>query len=61
MCLGFFFEGNCIVDYAFKVTTNDFFITYNGYLLIIIINIDLTVCNIEDVKQTNTEHYWTID
>ena len=37
-----------------------FFITYNGYLLVIILSIDLTVWNIEDRKQKNTEHYWTI-
>ena len=38
-----------------------FFITYNISLLIIINNIDLTVWNIEDGKQTNTEYYSTID
>ena len=37
------------------------FITYNGPLLIIILNIDLTIWIIEDGKQKNTEHSWTID
>ena len=35
--------------------------TYNGYLFIIILNIDLTISNIEDGKLTNTEIYRTID
>ena len=34
---------------------------YNGSLLIIILHIDLKVWNIGDKKQTNTEHYWTIE
>ena len=38
-----FFEGTYIVEYAF--------ITYNKDLLIIMLNIDLTVWIIEDVKQ----------
>ena len=32
------------------------FITYNGYLLIITMNIDLIIWKIEDGKITNTEH-----
>ena len=28
---------------------------------VFILNIDLTVWNIEDGNQTNTEHYWFID
>ena len=45
---------------CFKSYCKWFFITYNGYLLIIVLNIDLTVLNIEDGKQTNIEHYWKI-
>ena len=35
------------MDYVFKVTKNDF-LTYNGSLFLITLNIDLTVWTVED-------------
>ena len=55
-----FFDVSCIVEYAFKVTAKNIFITYNAYLLIIILNIDSAVWKIEDGKK-KTEIYWTMD